>query len=224
MPKRFKPKTARDEYQRLAEYADTRTKELAPMLAPYVEATDKYGRLLCRLCLLLGEEAPQSVQDAVVRDLMADVFDFLYESRTFILRGQTLVAFPLARRAYESLSLLSWCVLDGEAAEKWTKGKQYSNHDVRKALGSHKMGEPEEQLKKLYKFFCELTHPNREMIAFRGLGEGNKFVFGSIDRPNLVVLTDYCMKHLELWFWFCPVVGYFYRELLVRTFKALAIC
>jgi hypothetical protein len=166
--------------------------------------------------LILAEETPRSIQDAVVRDLAADVFDFLYESRAFILRGQTLLAFPLGRRAYESMSLLHWCVLDAKNAEKWAEGKEVSNAAIRKSLGQHPMGEPEDELRELYKFFCELTHPNRDMIAFRGLGEGNRYVFGSIAVPNLVVLADYCMKHLELWFWLCPTVAYFYREFLFR--------
>ncbi len=122
----------------------------------------------------------------------------------------------LARRAYESLSLLHWCAIDSKAAEDWAKGKKIKNQDVRKALAAHPAGEPEAELRELYKFFSGLSHPNREMIAFRGLGEGNKYVFGSIGRPELIVLADYCMKHLELWFWFCPTVAYFYRELVFR--------
>jgi hypothetical protein len=214
--KRFKPSEANEEYGRLPEYSALRTKDLTPMPAPYVDVTDAYGRLLSRLCLIIGEQEPPSTQDAVVRDLMADVFDFLFESRVFILRGQTLLALPLARRAYESLSLLHLCTLDAKAAESWATGKKLSNGYVRKALVGLQMGEPEERLRELYNFFCEFTHPNREMIAFRGLGEGNEYVFGSIGTPELVSVADYCMKHLELWFWLCPVVTYFYRERVLR--------
>jgi hypothetical protein len=67
-PKRFKPSEANEEYSRLAEYAGLRTKELTPMLKPYVDSTDTYGRLLSRLCLIIGEEAPTSAQDGVVRE------------------------------------------------------------------------------------------------------------------------------------------------------------
>lgn len=191
---RFKPAKANEEYGLLATYADARAKELAPMLKSYIQVTDTYGRLLSRLCLVVGEEEPESIQDTVVRDLMADVFDFLFESRFFILKGQTLVAFPLARRAYESLSLLHWCVLDSSAAEKWSKGAKLSNSDVRKALDAHPMGESGQNLRELYNFFCGMTHPNREMIAFRGLGEPNRYVFGSIGVPNLIEVADYCIK------------------------------
>lgn len=184
------------------------------MLQPYIEATNRYARLLCRLSNHVGTREPISIQDSVVRDLMADIFDFLYEVRPFIAKGQTLIAFPLARRAYESLSLLHLCVLDERIAEKWASGKEINNEKIRISLGKHPMGEPEEELRKLYKFFCQMTHPNRKMVAYRGLGEGNTFVFGSIGVPNLVEVADYCIKHLELWYWLCPIIAWFYRESL----------
>ncbi len=163
-----------DQYSKLPEYAELRETEVRLILQPYLDVTDQYGRLLCRLCSHVGTHAPVSVQDSVIRDLMADVFDFLFEVRPFIVKGQTLVAYPLARRAYESLSLLQVCILKASQAEKWAAGKKISNNEVRKALGKNPMGESEEELRKLYGFFCDMTHPNRETIAYRGLGEGNE--------------------------------------------------
>lgn len=58
-----------DKYAMLEEYAATRTREVSSMLGPYADATDKHGRLLCRLCVILGDVEPRSVQDAVLRDL-----------------------------------------------------------------------------------------------------------------------------------------------------------
>lgn len=213
----FDPNYADDEYERLAEYSKTRAEEITPMLEPFLSVTDQYGRLLTRVMLIVARYPPESIQDRVVRDLMADVFDFLYESRPLVMKGQCLVAFPLARRAYESLSLLAWCVDDASAAERWANGKKFNNSDVRKAHAASDMGEPEEALQKLYKFFCEQTHPNRDMIGVRWLGEGNSAVFGSIGHPSLVLLCDYAMKLLELWFWFCPVVVYFFRRQIMET-------
>jgi hypothetical protein len=40
---------------------------------------------------------------------LADVFDFLYESRRIIMSGQCATAYPLLRRAFESLSLMVVC-------------------------------------------------------------------------------------------------------------------
>jgi hypothetical protein len=214
---RFKPKDANEEYKRLAEYSKVRTEQIAPMLEPFLSVTEQYGRLLTRVMLIVARYPPESIQDRVVRDLMADVFDFLHESTPLVMKGQCLVAFPLARRAYESLSLLHWCVDDASAAERWANGKKFTNSDVRKAHAASDMGEPEEALQKLYKFFCEQTHPNRDMIGVRWLGEGNSSVFGSIGQPSLVILCDYAMKLLELWFWFCPVVAYFFRRQILET-------
>ena len=40
------------------------------------------------------------------------------------------------------------------------------------------MGEPEAEMRELYKFFSEAAHPNRSLIPHRMLGEGNEFVLG----------------------------------------------
>jgi hypothetical protein len=109
-------------------------------MGPYVQVTDRYAQLVARLVLFLGQAPPKYDQDRVIRDLLADVFDFLYESTPLILSGKLLVAYPLARRAYESLSLMHLCAVDAKWATKWQSGKQIGNADVRKALGGHSMG------------------------------------------------------------------------------------
>ncbi len=208
----FDPKQAIKLYEELPQYADTRTKEISKMAKPFIEITDKYGRLICRIVLLLGCEKPRNTQDVVIRDLMSDTFDTLYESRPLILAGKVHVAFPIARRAYEALSLLHVCVLDKAWANKWHKGKKYGNAEVRKKLGSHPEGESEKELRELYNFFCKTTHPNRELIARRFLGEGNEFVLGVIGKPDLVLILGYCIKVLEMWFWLTSTVSHFYKE------------
>ncbi len=90
---------AKRTYAELGEYAEVRTKELSEMLQPYVEATDRYGELICRITLVLGKSPPRSKQNSVLRNLMADVFDFLYEARFLIIKGKLEIAYPLARRA-----------------------------------------------------------------------------------------------------------------------------
>jgi hypothetical protein len=206
------PKMAIKEYKELSKYADTRTKEISEMSKPFIEITDKYGQLICRTVLLLGDVKPRDTQDIVIRDLISDIFDALYESRSLILAGKVHVSFPIARRAYESLSLLHCCVLDKAFANKWHKGKKIGNAEVRKKLGSHPKGESEKELRELYNFFCQATHPNRGLIARRFLGEGNKFVLGVIGKPNLVLIVDYCIKILEIWFWLTATVSHFYKK------------
>jgi hypothetical protein len=210
MKPQFDPKEAIEHYEELPKYADTRTKEISEMTKPFIEITDKYGRLICRIVHVLGSVKPKDTQDIVIRDLMSDVFDALYESRPLILAGKVHVSFPVARRAYESLSLLHCCVLDKTFANKWHKGKKIENAEVRKKLGSHPEGESEMGLRELYSFFCKATHPNRALISRRLLGEGNKFVLGARGKPNLVLTIDYCIKILEMWFWLTATVSYFY--------------
>lgn len=199
-------------FEQLPEFAATRLREISGMAEPYIEVTDRYARLLARLTYLLGHTPPRDTQDKVIRDLLADVFDFLYESRSLIVGGKLSIAYPLARRAYESLSLLHLCSLESKWANKWENGKQIGNAEVRKHLGANPMGESETEMKELYSFFSEASHPNRDLVPGRLLGEGNEFVLGLIGKPELFLVVDYCTKHLDLWHWLAATVTYFYCE------------
>ena len=194
-------------YNDLQKVANFRREELGKLYKPYIDVTDLYGQFICDICSSLGDIPPSDVQEKVVRDLMADVFDNLYESRNIILTGQINVAYPVVRRVFESLSLLVLCALDNKSAQKWQAGKQISPRAVRKGLAKHPLGEKEENLRELYKFFGLASHPNRSLIPERYLGEGNEFILGSIGMPDLVMVTDYCLKHLDLWFWFAAVIS-----------------
>jgi hypothetical protein len=130
------------------------------------------------------------------------------------------VAYPLARRAYESLSLLVACVLEPKLADRWIAGTQIGNAEVRRVLAAHPMGEKETQTRELYDFFSKSTHPNRNTIAYRFLGEGNEFVLGAIGTPSLALLTDYALKTLNLWFWFAAFVVFTFREVLSRPIRS----
>jgi len=207
----------RQAYTELPEIAATRADELRPMLQPYIDVTDFYGIFITGAVLVLGKNPPQGEQDIAVRDLLADVFDYLYEARDLIVRGKAEIAYPLARRAYESLSLMVACHLDTRLSERWMRGKRVSNEDVRRILAKHPMGEAAEKTRELYKSFSEISHPNRDTVARRFLGEGNQFVLGSIGRPNLVLLADYALKTLNLWFWFGAFIALVYLPLLGKS-------
>jgi len=211
----FSPEEADTLFEQFPVFAAKRSQELSKIFRPYIEITDKYARLVSRLTYLLGHIEPANTQDKVVRDLTADVFDFLYESRDLIAGGKLIFAYPLARRAYESLSLLNLCLLEENWADKWQKGKEIPNGVVRKHLSEHPMGEPLEDLKKLYNFFCTATHPNRGMIGERRLGEGNKYVLGMIGIPDIHSIAEYCIIHIELWHWFMLSVTFFYTDKLL---------
>jgi hypothetical protein len=204
-------------FEQLPEFAATRLREISGMSQPYVEVTDRYAKLTARLTNLLGHTPPLDTQDRVIRDLLADVFDFLYVARSLIVGGKLSIAYPIARRAYESVSLLHLCSLEPAWADKWERGKQIGNAEVRKLLGAHPMGESEAAMKDSYSFFSEASHPNRDLVPGRMLGQGNEFVLGLIGKPELFLVVDYCTKHLELWHWLAATVTYFYREIIGPT-------
>jgi hypothetical protein len=201
-------------YHKLPDYDLLRQNSLRKVFARYIGVTDDYGRLISSLVLTLGSVLPSSVQDSVVRDLLSDVFDFLYEGRRIIMSGRCTIAYPLLRRAFESLSLMVVCCFDPTLAEQWHAGVQIPNREIRKKLAPHPMGESENSMREAYGFFSDAAHPNRSIIPGRHLGDRNKFVLGSIGMPELVLVTEYCLRHLELWFWFAAAVSHHYGDLL----------
>jgi hypothetical protein len=146
------------EYKRSPEYFAMRKRELSGMVEPYIDVTDAYGELICSLVITLGEKSPDDTQDEVCRDLLADVFDFLYDARRAILESQFSGAFPLLRRAFESTSLLAACAVDGGLAETWASGKEIPNVKVRKRLSDDPIQEPLESTRELYRYFSMGAH------------------------------------------------------------------
>ena len=203
-----------EEYHRLKEYAGTRFSELSKIFQDEIEILMEYEKLICRVTVILGSHPPKDITDRSIRDLFVDIFDFLYISRRLILEGYGSTAFPLLRRAFESNSLMQYFMLLPNKAITWDKGKQISNAEVRKYLDSHPMGESEKAMKDFYNFFSGATHPNREYIPTRFLGEKNQFVLGAIGVPNLLVVADYMHRLIELWFWFAALISYHYRGIL----------
>lgn len=207
----------RDLYAKLPDFATQRADELGKMLVPFVEFTDAYGSLVSRAVLALGAVPPSTRQDVGVRDLMADAFDFLYECRRPLLEGRAHVAFPLSRRAYETLSLLSATYQDEKLALRWDSGGQIGNSEVRKALAKLPFSEDEMALRKEYSFLSNATHPNRGMIAERFLGESNEYVLGSIGPPHLIVVLESAIRLVDLWFWLGALAGFVAKEALARS-------
>ncbi len=206
---------ALEPYEQVAAIAQYRESELRAMFVPIIEVTDVYGRLSARLVTLLGTVPPQNQHDVTLRDLLADAFDFLYEWRRPLLETRLNIAHPIGRRAYESLSLFAAIAQDASLGEKWEKGREIKNDEIRKALARTTMGESEEDLRALYKFFSQGAHPNRILIAERYLGQGNEFVLGPTGRPNLAPILDHFDKLVSCWFWFGAVSTFTWKELLL---------
>lgn len=212
----------KDLYAKLPHFADIRREQLLSQLQPVQELIDSYGSLIARATIALGSVAPQSRHEVVVRDLMADVFDFLYEWPRPLFEGRPHVAFPLARRAYESLSLLSACYQDASIACRWDRGKQIGNAEIRKALANLPFPEPEQAMKNLYAFFSTGTHPNRTLIAERFLGDGNQFTLGSSGDPELALVLAHCAHLVDMWFWFGAMVVYEAKDVLAVSDPSFA--
>ncbi len=111
-------------YQSFDDYEKFRTEELKKILKPYIDVTNEYGKILSRICLLIGHIKPKDKYEKTQRDLFADVFDHLYETRNFIINGKYYIAYPLARKAFESLTLKIAFYLDSRLANKWENGIQ----------------------------------------------------------------------------------------------------
>lgn len=194
-------------HRKLEYFADERRKVLTEQFRPVIELSTMYGRLVSRAVVSLGSTAPNSRHEVVVRDLAADVFDFLYEWPRPLFEGRPQVAFPLGRRAFESLSLLSLCIQDRSLAEAWDRGKQLGNAEIRNRLGSANYPEPVDATRSFYRFFSLGSHPNRELVAQRFLGEGNAYVLGSINVPSLLLINDQCGHLVNMWYWFGAIVS-----------------
>lgn len=212
-------KIGAEEYHRLKEYAETRFSELSKIFQDEIHVLTEFEELICRASVILGSYPSKDITDRSIRDILADVFDFLYISRRLIFEGYATIAFPLLRRAFECNSLTQYFILLPDKAIEWDKGKQISNAEIRKYLDSHPMGESEKAMKDLYAFFSGATHPNREYIPARFLGEGNEFVLGAIGAPNLSIVADYIYRLLELWFWFATLITYYYRDIFSSVDK-----
>jgi hypothetical protein len=212
------PEEWRRSYRELHIYSRRRRKELSGMLGAYLSVTDDYAGLICGTVEVLGKSPPRNETDRAIRDLLADVFDALYESRRLIIESKLMMAYPLLRRAYESLSLMVACHFDLDMAKRWSAGAQINNAEVRKVLASHPLGEASAVTRELYSFLSRAAHPNRDLVPFRYLGEGNQFVLGAIGQPSLVMVADYCGKHLAMWFWFAASSMGMHHDQIGRAF------
>ncbi|MCI0692915.1 hypothetical protein L0337_13035 [candidate division KSB1 bacterium] len=203
------------EHDNLKEYSKTRFSELVEIFSEENKAAVNYEKLLCRATLILGHVKPKDAADQAIRDLLADVFDFLHISRQLILQGNLSAAFPLLRRAFESSALIHYFILKPLKADNWSNGKQIENREVRKFLGSNRIGltAAEDAYKKAYDDYSGGSHPNRKYVPYRYLGEPNEFVLGSVVKPELLIVGINFSKLIGLWFWLAAMISMHYFKL-----------
>jgi hypothetical protein len=201
------------QYQSLFEYENTRCRELSGIYSDEIKLVQDLEQLFCRAVSILGEIPPNDNLDRSLRDLGCDAFDALYTIKQLILGNYHPMVLPLLRRAYETVCLIHYFQLEPLAVNKWEKGHQFNNVEIRKFLDTHPMGEKGEELKSLYSFYSKGTHVNRDYIPNRHLGDGNQFTLGSISKPSLFVTTDYMQQLVGLWFWLIGTITYYYRDI-----------
>jgi hypothetical protein len=210
------------EHRRLDEYAQVRLSELTRIFRDEIQLLVAYEQLLCRATVILGAHEPADAADRACRDLIADGFDALYVARRVVSEGYASAAWPLMRRAFESATLLEYFVLLPGEANRWTRGARITHRRVRKYLNEHPIqvggttisDHEKTAMKELYSQFSEATHPNRGSIPTRFLGEPNQFVLGPTGMPDPLVVGQYMLSLIDLWFFFAATVSYAYRDIL----------
>jgi hypothetical protein len=181
------------------------------ILKPYFEVVNDYGRLFSRIHYITGFIKPKNEIDTIQRDLSSDAFDFLNETKYLIKRGQFNITYPIARRAFESITLMVAFNLKNELAIKWKGGGEIPNKDVRNVLDNFKEigGESRESMKSLYDFFSKKSHPNYAAIPHGLIGLGNYYAIGPIPEPLLLLIVDLCIEIIDLWFWLIAFMWYY---------------
>jgi len=71
------------------------------------------------------------------------------------------------------------------------------------------------EIREEYKYFSEGAHPNRTLVPYLFLGEGNKFTLGSIPPIDPFVLGEHVRHLLQLCYWYVGIFAYFFREPVV---------
>lgn len=192
------------------------------ILKPYFEVVNDYGQLFSRLHFITGFIQPKNEFDSIQRNLCSDAFDFLNESKYLIKRGQFDITYPIARRAFETITLMIAFYFKNELATKWKEGKEIPNRDVRAILDEHKEigGESKETMTNLYNYFTKKSHPNATAIPDRLIGLGNFFALGPMPEPLLLPIVDLCIEIIDLWFWLLAYTWYYNAD-LVNSFDPL---
>lgn len=209
-PEKYTKEEALKLYDSFDSLYDKRVEAFNYILEPYFEVVNDYGQLFSRIHYITGFVEPKDDLETIQRNLTADAFDFLNETKYLIKRGQFDITYPIARRAFETITLMIAFHFKAELAMKWTKGKEIPNRDVRDILDKHKEtgGEPKESMKNLYDYFSKKSHPNYVAIPQRLVGKGNYFAIGPIPEPLLLPIVDLCIEIIDLWFWLIAYTWY----------------
>lgn len=209
-PRRWNP------YAELPQIESERRGAIEEIFADEFAFIDDCLALAAKQVEMLGKLRPSKVEDVAMRDLNCDSFEFLYEARRVVAENRPSVVFPLMRRAFESVSLSHLLMVKPALALKWSKGRAFSNGEVRKHLESAPMTESVIQLREFYGHFSQGTHPNRSHLPYLFLGEGNEFTLGAIPPIDPLILGEHVRRLMEISYWYVGVFLYSYHELLAE--------
>lgn len=137
--------------------------------------------LFVELIIVLGSTPPASDAERANRDLLAEAFDGIrIASKVFLWRyyGQ---AFTILRRVEEIVLIIENLFRDTKVGKRWLEGVKITPGNLREAVKGRIDGiapEVDAQIRRrLYDTYCEVSHPNREGIPNRHLGEPNRTSF-----------------------------------------------
>jgi hypothetical protein len=185
---------------------------LSQTFSAYLRIFSRYEALACQLTLQLGDYPPVSEVDRACRDLFADTFDSLYVARHLVLRHYASSAYPLIRRAFETICLMEYFPHAADRARAWLRDEEIKNVEIRKFLEAQG-SESGVGLKAVYKFLAGGAHPTRSFIPKRLLGDGNRFVLGSIMPLTYSGVSGYILELLRTWFWYMAVANFTFASM-----------
>jgi hypothetical protein len=166
----------------------------------------------CDICLHLlfelGDVRPADDRERVQRDLACDTLDSLRMAESALLRGYENQALVLLRRAYETISLMSYFLNFPNKVPEWESGKEIRNCDIRNALDAATVPEPKDHLRDLYRLYSDFSHVNRKTVWNRMLGEGNRFTVGAQGNVGDETVGACLREMLRIMMWFVDVMNF----------------
>lgn len=181
-------------------------------LAEAVAVAEGYECLLARIALILADLPPHGDAERALRDLAAEAFDTLRLAKYLALSGFPGACFALLRRAFELTSLLYTFSLEPGMVGAWWQGKEVRNWETRDVLGTRFQVEVRGSLDLQYDILCDWTHPNRDTVAARRLGEDEEFELGAGAPPDTPASMYAVFNLLMLWHWLVVVLAAHYID------------
>lgn len=175
---------------------------------PEFVVLEKGYDICLHLLFELGEVAPRDDRERVQRDLACDTLDSLRMAESALLGGYENQALVLLRRAYETISLMSYFLNFPKEVQVWESGKEIRNCDIRDALDTAAVPEPKGHLRDLYRLYCDFAHVNRKTVWHRMLGEGNRFTIGAQGNVSDETVGACLRETLRIMMWLVDVMNF----------------